>query len=114
MLTGLDLLVIIFMGLAAGTLLSLCLMFFLKNKKAKRVCFYVVCALALYVSTIGLRIGLAGWFVEQIAIGILAMLASVAAFVLERISKGDEKKLRIARIISAAALTLGLANAFFI
>lgn len=114
MFTSLDLLIVVFMGLVAAALLSLLLMFLLKNKIAKKVCFYVVAALGLYVSTIGLRIGLGGWFPEQIGIGIIAALASVGAFVLELCSKGDEKKLRIARIAVAVALVLGMANAFFI
>lgn len=111
MFTSLDLIIIVFMVLAAVTLLSLCLMFLLKNKTAKRVFFYIVTALGLYVSSVGLRIGLSGWFTAQIGVGVLTVLMGVGAFVLERISKGDEKKLRAARIVAAAALVLGMSNA---
>ena len=114
MFTSLDLLVVVGMGLVAATLLSLCLMFLLKNKTAKRVFFYIVAALGLYASTIGIRIGFSGWFPEQIGLGVLTALMSIGAFVLERVCKGDEKKLRIARIVAAAALVLGIANGLLI
>ena len=114
MFTSLDLLVIVGMGLIAATVLSLLLMFLLKNKTAKRVCFYIVTVLGLYLSGVGLRIGFLGWFPEQIGAGVLASLMCVGAFVLERTCKGDEKKLRIARIVAAAALVLGIASALFI
>ena len=114
MLTSLDLLVIAFMGLAALTLLSLCLMFLIKNKTAKRIFFYVVLATSLLLSYIGLHIGITGWFTSQIFLGAITVIMSIFAFVLERISKGDEKKLRISRILGAASLILAMANAFFI
>ena len=111
MFTFLDLLVIVFLVLIAATLLSLCLMFMLKNKTAKRICFYIVLVLSLYVSSIGLRIGLGGWFTTQIAFGVLTVLMTVSAFVLERVSKGNEKLLKISRVIAAAALAVGMINA---
>ena len=111
MLTSLDWLVIVFMGLVALTLLSLCLMFFLKNKTAKRVCFYIVAVLALYVSSIALRIGLGGWFTTQIFFGVLTVLMSVGAIVLDLISKNHEKQQKIARILAAASLAIGFMNA---
>lgn len=110
MFTSLDLLVIVFMAIAASTLLSLSLMFLIKNKKAQRVCFYVASALTLYVAYVGIRIGL-GMFPMQVALGIVAALAAIAAFVLEKVSKNNPKLFLIARIISAAALMLGLFNA---
>ena len=103
MLTSLDLLIIVFMALAAVTLLSLCLMFLIRNKTASKVFFYIASALGLYVSWIGFRI----------AIGILTALMCVGAFVLERVSKGNEKAFMIARFISAAALVIGFFNAIF-
>ena len=112
MLTSLDWLVIVFMIVAAVTLLSLCLMFLIKNKTAKKVFFYIVCVLGLYVSSIGLRIGFGGYFPMQIAIGILTVLVSIGAFVLEIVSKNNDKRLRVARIAAAAALVIGFMNAF--
>lgn len=114
MLTSLDWLVIAFMGLAVLTLLSLCLMFLLKNKKAKRILTYVVAVLALYMASVGLRIGLGSWFVTQVALGVVTVLMSIGAVVLERLSKGNDKMLRISRIVAAAALVVGFANALLI
>ena len=113
MFTSLDLLVVVSMGIIAATFLSLMLMFLLKNQKAKRVFFYIVVALGVYVSTIGFRIGITG-FIEQVVLAVLAALMSVGAFVLERAAGGDGKKLSIARIIAAAALVLGIISALFI
>ena len=113
MFTSLDLLVIVFMALAAVTLLSLCLMFLIRNKTARRVCFYVASALGLYVSWVGFRIGIGGLFPLQIAIGVLTALLCVGAFVLERVSKGSDKMFLLARILSAAALVIGFFNAIF-
>ena len=111
MLTSLDYLVIVFMGLAALTLLSLCLMFLIRNKKARRVFFYIVLAMSLFLSYVGLYIGLVGWFTTQIAVGVLTVLLSIGAFVLDMISKKDEKKLLIARILGAVTIIIALANA---
>ena len=112
MLTSLDWLVIVFMGLAALTLLSLCLMFLLKNKTAKNVCFYIVAALGLYVSSIALRIGFGGWFVTQIFFGVLTVLMALGAIVLKlTVGKNNEKYQKIARILAAASLIVGFINA---
>ena len=111
MFTSLDLLVIVFMVLAAAALLSLCLMFFLKNVTARKVLFYIVSVLGLYVSSIGFRIGISGWFPMQITVGIVVALMSVAAFVLERVGRGNEKMFFIARIVSGLALVIGFFNA---
>ena len=113
MLTSLDLLIIVFMALAAVTLLSLCLMFLIRNKTASKVFFYIASALGRYVSWSGFRIGIGGLFPFQIAIGVLTALMCVGAFVLERVSKGNEKAFMIARFISAAALVIGFFNAIF-
>ena len=111
MFTSLDLLVIVFMALAAATLLSLCLMFLIRHKTARRVFFYIASALGLYVSWVGFRIGLGGQFPIQIAIGVLTAWMCVAAFVLERVCKGNNKAFLVARLISAAALLIGFFNA---
>ena len=110
MFTSLDLLVVVFMALAAVTLLSLSLLFLIRSKKVQRICFYIVSALGVYLAYVGIRIGF-GMFPIQVAIGIAVALACIGAFVLERVSKGNEKMFLIARIISAAALVLGLFNA---
>ena len=111
MFTSLDLLIIVFMVLTAVTLLSLALMFLIRNKKASKVCFYVASALGLYISWVGFRIGFGGMFPIQIAVGIVTALMCIGAFVLERIGKGNSKMFLSARILSAAALVIGLVNA---
>ena len=114
MLTSLDWLVIVFMGLAAAALLSLCLMFLFRNKVGKRVCFYAVSALALFVSYVALHIGLTGWFPGQIFFGALTAIAAVVAIVLDLIGKNNAKYQQIARILAAVALLVGFANALLI
>lgn len=111
MLTFLDLLVVVFMILATVSLLALCLMFLVHKPIVRKVCFYIVEALGIYVATVGVRIN--GYmFPGQSVIAVLAGIACIAALVLERMSKGDEKKFLIARILSAAALVVGICNAF--
>jgi len=114
MLTSLDYLIIVFLGLALVTFLSLCLMFLLKNKLAKRVFLYIVLATGLFLSYIGLYMGLTGCFTEQIVLGIVTVPLIVGALVLDVISRDDAKKQRIARIAGALALVLAMANVFFI
>ncbi len=111
MFTSLDLLVIVFMVLAAVTLFSLCLMFLIRNKIVKRVFFYITSAIGLYLSWVGFRIGFGGFFPIQIIVGIVTALMCIGAFILERVSKGNEKLMLIARIISSAALVIALLNA---
>ncbi|MBQ7364282.1 MAG: hypothetical protein IJW46_01645 [Clostridia bacterium] len=110
MLNSLDLLVIVFMGLIALTLFSLALLFFLRNKKAKKVFFYITIALAVYLSTVAFRIS-SGLFFVQTVLSFVTAGAAIAALVLERVSKGNEKLFLLARIISSCALILALLNA---
>lgn len=111
MLTSLDLLVIVFMVLSAATLLSLGLMFLLRNKTAKKVCFYVTSVLGIYMSWVGFRIGFGGMFPIQMALGIVTALICVGAIVFERVRKGNDKAFLVSRILSASALVIGLFNA---
>lgn len=113
MLNSLDLLIIVFLALAGASLLALLLMFLLRNNTAKRVCMYVVAVLAVYLGTVGFRIN---WldFPFQAALAVLMALVAVAAVVLDRANKDNEKMLRISRMMAAAALIVGMANAFMI
>ena len=111
MFTSLDLLIIVFMALAAVTLLSLCLMFFIRNKTAKKVFFCISSVIGLYLSWVGFRIGIGGLFPIQIAVGVLTALMCIGALVLERVGKGNDKIFLIARSVSAAALAIGFFNA---
>ena len=113
MLNFLDLLVVVFMVLAAASLLALCLMFLVRNPRIKKVCFYIVAALGIYAGSIGIRTG--GFlFPGQTAIGVIAAAVSIAAVVLAIISKGDGKRFKIAQLMAAGALLAGIASAFFI
>jgi len=114
MLTSLDWLIIVFMGLMGATLLSVILMFVLKNKKAQAVCLYVTAALGLFLAYVGISIG-SGMFLGQMTVGVLVGMASIASVVLGIVAQKthNEKLFLIARIVAAAALTVGMANAFF-
>lgn len=111
MFTSLDLLIIVFGVLAAAALLSLVLMFLVRNKTAKKVCFCIATALGLYLSWVGFRIGFGGMFPIQIAVGIVTALMCIGAFVLERVGRGSSRMFTAARILSGAALVIGLFNA---
>ncbi len=111
MLTFLDLIVVVFMVLTAASLMAACLMFLVRNPKLRRICFYVVVALGVYTATVGARIG-SFLFPMQTAVAVLGGAASIAALVMERRNKDNERKFLIARILSAAALVVGICNAF--
>lgn len=113
MFTFLDLLIVVSMALVAAGVLGLALMFLVKNRKVQQVCLYLMAALGVYIGTVGLRINWLG-FEAQAGFAILMALVCVAAVVLERVKKGDDKFFRISRILAAVGLVLGLANAFFI
>ena len=59
-------------------------------------------------------IGITGQFITQIILGVLVILMSIAALVLERVFKNNEKYFLATRILSSVALVLGFANAFMI
>ena len=113
MFTFLDLLVVVFMVVAASGLMASCLMFLTKKPVLRKVCFYIASALALYVGYVGVRIG-GSLFPVQSAIGIAVGIAAIAAVVMTLTGKGNEKKFMAARIIAAAALVIGIVNAFLL
>ena len=113
MFTFLDLLIVVVMALAAASLLSVVLMFVVKNKTVRRVCFYIVAALGVYVGTVGFRINWLG-FEVQAALAVALALLCVGAVVLERVKKGDDKVFLLARGMAAASLVVGMVNAFMI
>lgn len=113
MFTFLDLLIVVVMTLAAAGLAGLVLMFLVKNRKVQQVCFYIVAALGVYIGTVGFRINWPG-FEIQAGLAILMALVCVAAVVMERVKKGDDRFSRMARIMATLGLVIGMANAFFI
>ena len=110
MLNNLDLMIIVFMVLAAAGLLALVLMFLVRNEKIKKASLYITSALGLYVGYISFRIF---WpmFIGQFAIGVILAAAAIAAIVLSITAKDNIKKFKIARILAAASLVLGMINA---
>ena len=111
MVTFLDLLVVVVMVLCAVSLMAMALMFLVKNKKVKRVCLYLVAALGIYMGYVGCRILWPG-FLPQVILAVVMALAAIGAVVLERLSKGSEKKFRLAQILASGSLVIGMFNAF--
>lgn len=111
MLNSLDLLVIVFMVLATGGLLSLCLMFLARNVRVKKICFYIVAVLGMYTGYIGIRIG-SGLFPVQTVIGAIVAVISIASIILTVIDRNNKKKFKIAQFIVTTGLVVGMINAF--
>ena len=111
MITFLDLLIVVVMALCAVSLVAMALMFLVKNKKVKRFCLYLVAALGVYMGYVGCRILWPG-FLPQAILAVAMALTSLGAVVLERLSKGSEKKYLLAQVLASAALVIGMFNAF--
>lgn len=111
MLTALDFLTLAFIGLSALSLLAVCLMFLVRKPVARKVCFYIVVILCIYMAYVGLFIS-SGFFLGQTIVAVIVGLTGIATVVLERLSNNDNKKFLIARILSAIALVIGMFNAF--
>ena len=111
MVTFLDLLVVVVMVLCAVSLVAMALMFLVKNKKVKRICLYLVATLGVYMGYVGFRIM---WVnsLAQTGLAVALALAAIGAVVLERLSKGSEKKFLLSQILASGSLVLGMFNAF--
>ena len=111
MVTFLDLLVVVVMVLCAVSLVAMALMFLVKNKKVKRVCLYLVAVLGVYMGYVGFRIM---WVnsLAQTGLAVALALAAIGAVVLERLSKGCEKKFLLSQILVSGSLVIGMFNAF--
>ena len=111
MVTFLDLLVVVVMVLSAVSLVAMALMFLVKNRKVKQICLYLVAALGVYMGYVGCRILWPG-FLPQVILAVAMALVSIGAVVLERLSKGSEKKFRLAQVLASVSLVIGMFNAF--
>ena len=111
MLTALDFLTLAFIGLSALSLLAVCLMLLVRKPVVRKVCFYIVVILCIYMAYVGLYIS-SGFFLGQTIVVVIVGLTGIATVVLERLSNNDNKKFLIARILSAIALVIGMFNAF--
>ena len=111
MVTFLDLLVVVVMVLCAVSLVAMALMFLVKNKKVKRICLYLVAALGVYMGYVGFRIM---WInsAAQSAFAVLMALTAIGAIILERLSKGSDKKFLLSQILASGSLVIGMLNAF--
>ena len=111
MVTFLDLLVVVVMVLCAVSLVAMALMFLVKNKKVKQICLYLVAALGVYMGYVGFRIM---WVnsLAQTGLAVALALISIGTVLLERLSKGSEKKFRLAQVLASASLVIGMFNAF--
>ena len=111
MLTALDFLTLAFIGLSALSLLAVCLMLLVRKPVVRKVCFYIVVILCIYMAYVGLYIS-SGFFLGQTIVAVIVGLTGIVTVVLERLSNNDNKKFLIARILSAIALVIGMFNAF--
>ena len=99
------------MSLAATGLLASVLMFLVKNDRIKRICFYVVAALGIYMGYVGIRILWPG-FLSQAVLSIVMAMISAVSLVLAWKSQGNNKKFKLAQVMAAAAMFIGMFNAF--
>lgn len=106
-----DLLVVVFMTLIALTVLSIVLLFLLKNGIAKRVFFYLALALGLFASWGAISIGLIGSFIIQLVLGIATAVTCVGLGVLSVIKRKDERVFFFAKTLAAVTLVVALFNA---
>lgn len=113
-MTTLDLFIVLFIVLLGLTLISIPLMFLLKGKITKRVLFYIICVIALYVAYGGIRIGIVGSFDLQLVLGLFVAVTVIASFILERVFRKNNKVFFIMQIVAASSLFIGILNAFII
>ncbi len=111
-ITSLDLLVLVFAAFAAATVAVICLMFLLKNQRAKKVMFYASVVLGALISAAGLYIAFSGMFAFDIMIAIVSAAAVIASAILAHRSKFSGKLFVVAQILSAAVLVIGIYNIF--
>ena len=110
MMNPLDMLVIVFMVMSAASLLAVCLLFLMKKEWMKKICFYFLTLQGMLVSWMNAMMTPAS-FPGELALGWGLGAVSVAALLMELCSK-SEKTTRIARILAAVSVVLGMGNAF--
>jgi len=110
MLTNLDWLIIVFMGMTGISLLALLLMYLSKNEKIKKITFYFTAIVGMLISWIN-ALSTPGSYMEEVMLGWGLGAMSVAALLLEICGK-NEKKSKIARILVTISVILGMWNAF--
>ena len=111
MTTFLDLLVIIFIVLVTVCLFCICLMFLTRNLKIKKISYYILSILCIYVGYIGIRIG-DGLFLAQTIIGGIICMISIVTSTMILITKDYEQKFKVAQFIISITYIIGILNAF--
>ena len=111
MTTFLDLLVIIFIVLVTVCLFCICLMFLTRNLKIKKISYYILSILCIYVGYIGIRIG-DGLFLTQTIIGGIICMISIVTSTMILITKDYEQKFKVAQFIISITFIIGILNAF--
>ncbi len=111
MFTFLDLLIVVVMAMAAVGLLAMAGMFLIKNETLKRICFYIVSGLGVYLGYVGIRTLWPG-FGGQVALALALAALSVGAIVVSLVKKNDGKIFRIAQVAASVALVVGMINVF--
>ncbi len=110
MMTNLDLLVLVFMGLTAAGLLAICLMFLIRKSVVKKICFYLLAVEGMGLACMNALMTPSS-FPGELAFGWLLGILSVAALLLELCGK-SEKRFMIARILVTVSVVAGMLNAF--
>ena len=109
--TFLDLLIVVVMTIVAVGIVAAGLMFLVKNEKVRKISFWVIALLGIYIGYVGVRIMRLG-FPLQTLVAVVMALVSVGAIILNLTGKNDEKKFLVARIMATVALAVGTVNAF--
>lgn len=110
MLTSLDALIITFYAMSVITVLSIILLFVMKNPKMKKGIFYFLCVWGMIVAYCNVLSTPPSWLGEKvIALGWGSL--SVAALLVNLCSK-NEKKDSISRILVAASVIGGMIDCF--
>lgn len=110
MITALDALVLVFMGMSALSLLAICLMFLIRKDLVKKICFYFLALDGMAVSVMN-ALMTPGTFPGELAIGWGLGALSIVALLLQVCGK-DEKRFMIARILVTVSVIAGMFNAF--
>ena len=114
MMNFLDLLVIVFLAVAAFSLLAVVVMFVVKNPLVQKISLGLSVLVSLGLAVSYLPSFLTFGFGGQVASGVLFALMGIGGGVLALVAKDDPQKLLVARILAAPSLVLGIVNAFLV
>lgn len=112
MMTALDYMVIVFMIMTAVSLLAIVLMFVLKHPLAKKVIFYFLAAQGMLIAWLN-ALMTPFTYPGELALGWGLGGLSVAALLMALLGK-TEKVTKIARVLVAVSVVVGMINAFLI